>query len=57
MTIQEKFKTALSELIAQCMDAGMHTSEMIEPMEKELGWMRGIESHDRALAMREKSET
>jgi hypothetical protein len=38
--IQERFTIALSELIGMCMDAGMHTSEMIEPMERELKWLR-----------------
>lgn len=39
-TINERFADALSELIGMCMEAGMHTSEMIEPMERELKWLR-----------------
>lgn len=38
--IAERFADALSELIGMCMEAGMHTSEMIEPMEAQLKWLR-----------------
>lgn len=38
--IEERFTIALGELIGMAMDAGMHTSDMIPAMEKELAWLR-----------------
>lgn len=31
---------ALSELIGMCMEAGMHPVHMVEPLEKELRWIK-----------------
>lgn len=36
--INERFATALSELIGICMDAGMHPSEMVGPLRREAEW-------------------
>lgn len=38
--IQERFTIAPAELIGMCIEAGMSPFEMIEPMEKELAWLR-----------------
>jgi hypothetical protein len=38
--IQQRFSDALSELVCMCIEAGMHTSEMIGPLEAELKWAR-----------------
>lgn len=38
--IEDRFAVALSELIGMCMEAGMHAALMIEPLEKELKWIR-----------------
>jgi hypothetical protein len=40
MTIQEKFETGLSELVALCMDGGMSTFEMVPIVERELERLR-----------------
>lgn len=37
---KERFAEGLSELIAQCMEAGMHTSEMIGPLKAALAEAR-----------------
>lgn len=39
-SIEDKFAYGLSELIGMCMEAGMHPVFMIEPIEKELRWIR-----------------
>lgn len=39
--INERFETALSELIGICLDAGMHPSEMVAHLEREADWCRG----------------
>jgi len=36
--LNERFETALSELIHICLQAGMHPSEMIGPLRREAAW-------------------
>lgn len=35
-----KFDIALRELVSMCMDAGIHTAEMVPALERELAWCR-----------------
>lgn len=45
--LQTKFKEALELVITEFMDGGMHTADMIEPLEAELKWAReATESSD-----------
>ena len=36
--LKAKFESALSELIGMCHDAGLHSSEMVGPLQSELRW-------------------
>jgi hypothetical protein len=38
--LKAKFERGLEELIGMCHDAGLHTSDMIEPLAKWLKWAR-----------------